>query len=60
MDYVHSYQSVCQGEGSHEGQTAAMLFMKGAGGLLEISLTFCLLDVIVLPVKSILGGIYLC
>lgn len=57
MDYVHSYQSACQEKGSHGGQTAAVLFMKEAGGLLGISLTFCLLDVIVLPVKGILGGI---
>lgn len=42
------------GEGTDEGQTAAVLFMKEAGG--ERSLTFCLLDVIVLPVKGILGG----
>lgn len=60
MDYVHSYQSSLLCEGSHEGHTAAGLFMKEARGLLEISLTFCLLDVIVLPVKSILGGMCLC
>lgn len=60
MDYVHSYQSACQGTGSHEGQTAAVLFMKEAGGLLEISVKFCLLEVIVLPVDGILGGIRLC
>lgn len=56
MDYVHSYQSAPPGgEGSHEGRTAAALFMKEAGGLLGISLTFCLLDVIVLPVKRYFG-----
>lgn len=55
MDYVHSHQSGCQGKRSQEGRTAAVLFMKAAGGLLEILLAFCLLDVIVLPVKGILG-----
>lgn len=55
MDYVHSYQSSLLCEGSHEGHTAAGLFMKEARGLLEISLTFCLLDVIVLPVKKYFG-----
>lgn len=45
-------------EGTDEGQTAAMLFMKEAG--VERSSTFCLLDVIVLPVKGILGGMCVC
>ena len=47
-------------EGSHEGHAAAGLFMKEARGLLEISLAFRLLDVIVLPVKSIFGGMCQC
>lgn len=57
MDYVHSHQSACQGkEVMKDGQQSCYLWKR----LQDLSLTFCLLGVIVLPVKGILGGICLC
>ncbi len=57
MDYVHSYQSACQGKEVKKDRQQPSYLWKS---LEDLSLTFCLLDVIVLPVKGILGGICLC